>query len=256
METESRRILDMQLGVAYSRNKFNKLDGQRPIDESNVKNLMDSIVNDGGIIQPVIIDGELNVIDGGHRVEAISRLNEQGYNFPIYYVINHSAGSYSMKESNIVRKDWNLNNFLEFEAKQGDTVCLRVLQLQKEYNDFAPGVVANIMNDVLGRTAIKSLRDGNYNIEEQVGRRVLDVCRAVGRSGHLIAEEKRAYALARFTNAIKKIILLNEHFDADHLLSKITRIPLGIYSTTEDIMRKVQQAYNDSERRIENKIAI
>lgn len=256
MENESRRIFDMQLGVTYSRDLFNKLEGQRDVDESNVKDLMDSIVNDNGMIQPVVVDSEMRVIDGGHRIEALARLNEQGYRFPIYYVVNFIAKNNSMKEANIKRKDWNLNNYLEFEARQGDTVSLRVLQLQKEYNDFAPGVVANIMNDVLGRTAIKSLRDGNYQIDENVGRRVLDVCRAVGRSGHLIAEEKRPYALARFTNAVKKIILLNEHFDSDHLLEKIKRIPLGIYSTTEDIMRKIQQAYNDSERKLENKISI
>ena len=63
--------------------KFKLKKGNRFINEAHVKALIDSIKKHNLLhLQPIIVDTNMNVIDGQHRLKAAERLQ-----VPIYYVI-------------------------------------------------------------------------------------------------------------------------------------------------------------------------
>jgi len=259
METVSRRIEHMQLGVTYSKEIFKKMEGQREIKESNVETLMNSIVSNKGLIQPVVVDKQKRIIDGGHRVESIHRLNKDGHNFPILYIINNVVEPRGMMHSNIKKEDWKLNNFLDFQSAQGDKTCQRVLELIKEYGHFgfAPGVVADIMNSSLSKTAIKSLELEEYTINESRGRKILDICRVIGEANLIQTDERKPHTLARFVKGVRRVVAMNDtSFEMDRFMDRARHTPLYLYQKQSDNAERIAMIYNKGERKKINRIRI
>lgn len=247
IEKISERIENMQLGITYSKDFFKRNVGQRNYDEGNVKNLMESISKIGQI-QPIVIDKNGNTIDGGNRLEAITRINESGEPTPYVYVQNFLATQQSMLHANTKKKDWNLYNLLNYEAENGDAVCQRVLELHKEYKEFPLGTVATIMNKHNTRTAIASIKREEYEINEKRGKKVLDLCRRIGEEGIISATEKSPHTLPRFVKTVKSTIVLNDTtFDPDHLILKASLNPdsvIRLSGLQKDMMRSIGRIYN------------
>ena len=257
METVSKGIEHMQLGVTYSGGIFGRMEGQRDVKDSNVESLMKSIITNKGLIQPIVVDKSMRIIDGGNRVVAITRLNKEGHNFPIMYVINNIAQPRAMMHSNIKKEDWKLFNFLDFQAAQGDETCKRVIELQREYSDFATGIVADIMNSSMSKTAVRSLEEEDYTIKEESGRRILDICRAIGKEDLLHTDEKNPHTLARFVKAIRRVVSMNDNsFNLNILIEKGKKNPLYLYTSQKDNIERIAQVYNKGERKKINKIHI
>ncbi len=257
METVSKGIEHMQLGVTYSGGIFRKMEGQRDVKDSNVESLMKSIITNKGLIQPIVVDKSMRIIDGGNRLVALTRLNREGHKFPIMYVINNIAQPRAMMHSNIKKEDWKLINFLNFQKAQGDKTCKRVIELQREYSEFAEGIVADIMNTSISKSALKSLGEEDYTINEKSGRRVLDICRAIGKEDLLHTDEKLPHTLARFVKAIRRVVSMNENsFDLNILIEKAKKNPLYLFTSQKDNIERIVQVYNKGERKKINKLNI
>lgn len=100
-------------------NQFRVKPENRPLNEFNVKRLINSISSKNMLDdKPIIVDKELHVIDGQHRLEAARRLQIE-----IYYKINESSTSEDIILLNANQKSWQLTDYLNYYC-------------QREYPDY------------------------------------------------------------------------------------------------------------------------
>jgi hypothetical protein len=109
----------------YQYDMFSLLDMNRDIDESNVKNIMESIDMFGYQPVPIIINEYGEVIDGQNRLEALRRTGN-----PVYY--------YMIPGLNITHvplfqtgRPWKVKDWLKLHVKQGN----KHYMVYKEFKD-------------------------------------------------------------------------------------------------------------------------
>jgi len=96
---------------------FKKIIGNRPISEGNFRNLR-AKVNQMNLLHlfPVVVNKDLAVIDGQHRLRVAAELG-----LPIYFTIEADADIETTREVNTVGCNWTtvdfLNNFIEQGVK-------------------------------------------------------------------------------------------------------------------------------------------
>jgi len=103
--------------------KFTKLLGNREINTANLKTVTASIERNNLLeVNPIIVNENLEVIDGQHRLEAAIQLG-----LDIYYVISKGATIDDVTWLNTAKKNWQILNRLDSYVDRGykDYIYLR-----------------------------------------------------------------------------------------------------------------------------------
>lgn len=111
----------------YSQFKFHK--ANRPINESLVKKLTESIKNFGFIDgRPVLVDKDFTVIDGQHRLEACKRLE-----IPVQYQVSDAKIMDAVIALNSSQVQWKLIDYINSHAEQGVDCYRKLLKFEEKY---------------------------------------------------------------------------------------------------------------------------
>lgn len=102
----------MEKTISY--NIFKKNKSNRDINEKNVKRLMDSIQSQNLLhLAPIIVNKNMEIIDGQHRLEAAKRLG-----FEIFYIIEENIKNESMQLFNTNQSKWTLYDYINFYSQE------------------------------------------------------------------------------------------------------------------------------------------
>jgi len=93
---------------------FKKLLGNRDVTNARVSQIINSIQTVGYITNPIIVNEKLEIIDGQGRCEACRRLN-----LPVYYIIAEGAGLDECIAMNILRKNWQMEDYVNSYSTKG-----------------------------------------------------------------------------------------------------------------------------------------
>lgn len=94
---------------------FNKNEANRPIDSANLKKLINSIKSQNMLeYRPIVVDNNMKVIDGQHRLEAAKALGCQ-----VYYQVNRESSDHDMILLNTTQKKWILDDYVNYYIKKG-----------------------------------------------------------------------------------------------------------------------------------------
>lgn len=107
---------------------FKVIEGNRNIDESKVRKLMESM-KEKHLVIPVLVNENYEIIDGQHRFTACSRLG-----LPIYYIIVKGYGIDEVKKANLIATTWNLDAFLNLYCSNEKEDYLLFNTFTDEYN--------------------------------------------------------------------------------------------------------------------------
>lgn len=110
---------------------FKQIDGNRVLNLQHVKRLSQSISKYGMKCNPILVNEDLEVIDGQHRLESAKQSNSF-----IYYII---VDGYSLNEVhtlNLNQKNWNKKDFMEGYANMGLTSYIKLASFVKLNDDF------------------------------------------------------------------------------------------------------------------------
>ncbi len=89
--------------------KFKKMQGNRPLVERNVLNLMGSILSRNLLKNhPILVNKNFEVVDGQHRLEAAKRLNEI-----VYYEIVEEGDLTTVSLLNTATLKWGNKDYIE-----------------------------------------------------------------------------------------------------------------------------------------------
>lgn len=117
--------------------QFKSLDENRSVGESRVKRLMESI-EEGEVLNPIVVNQEMEIIDGQGRFEAKKRLG-----LPIYYVVDKNADIEDCRRMNAFNTKWTMMDYIRSYARGGNENYQRLLSVAKEFNRSAT-VVTNL----------------------------------------------------------------------------------------------------------------
>lgn len=135
---------------------FKKHESNRKIDEVNLKRIINSIkVNNLLEFRPILVDVEMRIIDGQHRLEAAKSLN-----IDVYYQIDREATHEHIVTLNQAQKRWEINDYLNYYASLGNSEYIKL----KKYCDtrnITPNEVLSYLDS--GKTMrLVRLKEGKF----------------------------------------------------------------------------------------------
>jgi len=104
-------ILNISISKDYSR--FKTLGGNREVSKLHLARLKKSM-QDNHLISPILVNENMQIIDGQHRFAAAKELN-----LPIYYFIVHGYGLKEVQTLNANSKNWGANDYLDGYVDMG-----------------------------------------------------------------------------------------------------------------------------------------
>lgn len=95
---------------------FKKKQGNRTINQRHVRKLKESLQKHGFLEScPIIIDKNMFIIDGQHRLEAAKQLG-----IPVFYITESESSSDLIIDLNITQKKWNAIDYVRYYANKND----------------------------------------------------------------------------------------------------------------------------------------
>lgn len=138
--------------------KLNRLSGNRNIDVNNVKKIESSVVENGyKKSQPIIVDSDLSIIDGQHRLQVCKNMD-----IPVYFTVE-GASDDSLKltqDLNRNQKNWGLSDYIQSFADRG----------YKDYQNFIEFISREKINISLGIWFLYKSRNGETQSKIKEGR--------------------------------------------------------------------------------------
>lgn len=217
------------LGNTKNYSKFRFLFSNRELDYAHVKNLEKSILSKG-LINPIIVDNNFNIIDGQHRFIALEKNK-----LPIHYLINKEATDSSILDVNNVKKGWTALNYINYHLDKGN---INYFHLNERIESLGSELaVASILEIYTKTHSNKYLREGKYDFDKDLGDMLLKYIRIIGE------KFDRAFEY-RFVKSLKMIVLRNSNFDINRLINKVEHKRLYCYNNYAETAESIVDVYN------------
>lgn len=142
-------------------NKFRKLSGNRDVEEKRVKNIVKSIQKVGWISNPIIVNKQLEIIDGQGRFEALKRLG-----LPIEYHIVDSVTLDGCRTMNSNQKGWATMDYVKSYAKSKVKDYQRVKEVMDYFGVTFDTVMAAKGTKSASGGFYEKVREGNMEFSE------------------------------------------------------------------------------------------
>lgn len=109
--------------------QFDRVVGNRPIRHGHASRIAKEIEKTG-VISPILVDRDMRVLDGQHRLEAAKMLE-----MPVPYVVVKNGSSTDIVHSlNAVAKSWRADDYFRYYATRGNEQYQLALEVAEEYN--------------------------------------------------------------------------------------------------------------------------
>ena len=116
---------------------FKKLLGNRDVTEQRIAKITSSINNVGYVLNPCVINGKNEIIDGQGRIEALKRLG-----LPVHYVIDKDAGLEQCVNLNINGTPWGTLDYIKSYVQQGKQDYINLNELINAFPTISIDVIA------------------------------------------------------------------------------------------------------------------
>lgn len=140
---------------------FKTLKGNRDVGKSRVSVIVDSIKKVGYIMNPIIVNEELEVIDGQGRLSALQELG-----LPVYYLIVPNTGITECISMNINQEKWTSSDYIKSYAERGNR---EYILLQRALDIYYPGVPKDIIKIAMSghnpSSRRKAVENGEFVVE-------------------------------------------------------------------------------------------
>ena len=234
-ETLTAIVHSGQMRNTMEYNIFKEISSNREIDEKHVKKLMVAINKRNLLhVNPIVVNEEMRVIDGQHRLAAAKELG-----VPIYYIQETiSRKDISMLNSN--QKNWTAMNYIDFYTVEKKEAFITLSSLINHYPDMAISALLTLSNGE-GKRSLEQLKDGVLDVSNIFHcRKVCDLCIELNRYF-----QKDFVFDSRFPLALSAA-LETENFKAEILIEKIKVSPREWVPchTKVQYMEMIEEIYN------------
>lgn len=156
---------DQIIGKVYKTSNldmFKSLEGNRTVEASRAKKIKDSIIKNGYIHCPIIVNENMEVIDGQGRLEALKQLG-----LPVEYIV---FGGLTIKECialNVYQTGWTLMDYIESFADRGIKSYEFLMHLIKKYKELNVGLCISAATGTVGNNGrvMNEIKTGDFQCD-------------------------------------------------------------------------------------------
>lgn len=209
--------------------KFHK--SNRPVNESHVKNLVDSMKQE--FLFTVITVNEKNEIcDGQHRFLAIKELK-----LPLFYVVMNGYGEKQMRQINSTNKVWSNEDFMNSFINQDKTDYIKYKMFKNTYK--LGHVDCQRILKWNHKSHEKDFKSGNFKIDNY--ERACDFMEKL----LMIKQYYKGYKRSLFISAMMSLFN-NQKFNFDEFISKLKQQQTQLVDCTkvEFYISRIEEIYN------------
>ena len=213
-------------------NKFNFISGNRGVSEAHIDKLvaMISADEDWLMFNPIIVDNNMRVLDGQHRLMAAQKANVHIW----YNIRSRKTSLETVARINDCQKSWYPADFVFMYATLGNVNYRAFLEFYKGY-----GLSPSTGLLLFGNQSMKSLRNGTLMI--------IDILKAEEIADALM-DVKKYVPFADYNRFADAFVRVFEHKEYNHkrMLTKLRQRKNTIrkLTTVEDYMRMLEDIYN------------
>lgn len=219
--------------------QFKFLIENRQTARNHINKLKDAIQRNPEIleVQPILVNEEMEIIDGQHRFTAASELG-----LPIHYTVVKGIGIDTARDMNVMQRKWGIEDYAYSYAKAGNVHY-------KAFNKYArenPGISKTIIMVVLGGRESDSM-NSDFKHGKFIIKREQDDADWVFEQLNKIREiTSGEIPLSKaFVSALLQC-LDNEEFQFDEFLRNLRSKPEMFHRTAvvRDALRMIEDIYN------------
>ncbi|NET30644.1 MAG: ParB N-terminal domain-containing protein [Cyanothece sp. SIO1E1] len=127
-----KKMPSLQVKKTANLSQFKKLKGNRPVNSLHVARLADSIQEYGMLVNPILVNRDMEIVDGQHRLEAAKKVNSA-----IYYIEVPDYALEQVHALNLNQKNWSQKQFVESYAEIGIQSYIDLLDFYENNKDFS-----------------------------------------------------------------------------------------------------------------------
>lgn len=142
---------------------FKKLQGNRITDERRIEKIKKSILKVGYITSPILVNQNMEIIDGQGRFEALKQLQ-----LPIEYIVQNDIGVKECIAMNVYQTNWKIHDYIKSYADKGVKSYIYLNNLMEKYSKKNINI-AQISVAIHGITRFNGniIRDGEIVITDE-----------------------------------------------------------------------------------------
>lgn len=209
---------------------FHYLNGNRDTDERRVQNVIESIKNIGYVMSPIVVNEEMEVIDGQARLAAFRRLD-----IPVDYVIAVGAGIKECIYLNMKQSAWTTSDYIGSYSKLGNKSYERLMKLYNDYRKLGIQAVLSSVRGVAVKGGSEQIKAGKFECTEEEflhAKEILDYELSVYQDLKKVGGNSNYYLMAiRFlydANLIDMDVLREKIHDYKSEMSPVTKITFAL----------------------------
>lgn len=221
---------------------FKKLEGNRATDNRRVEKIKESILKVGYITSPILVNSQMEIIDGQGRFEALKQLQ-----LPIEYIIQDGIGFKECVAMNVYQSNWTANDYIESYADRGVKSYIYIRNLMERFKIKNTSIIAVATHNV-GRFQLNVLQEGRLVITEEQYQKAIEKL-------EYIQEIKSGICIQRLNLFITGILfcLEIEGIDKKKLKEKCREVleygKIPPIPTIEETMMFLEEIYNKNSKR-------
>ena len=218
----------------YDYNIFKHMKGNRVVNQSHVNKLIKSM-SDKYMAQPIIVNRNMEIVDGQHRFAAAQELE-----LPIYYQVIKGANINDVQRLNTTSKKWSGSDYLNMYCEQNVEDYLIFKQFKEKYN-FLDEVYICLLTDKASTTTgiNNAFKEGNFRISN------LNLAMKKADNMVEIGQYHKKYNSRAFSRALLRVFKMTG-YDHKVFLSKLRYCShmLGESINTEACIENIEKVYN------------
>jgi len=196
----------LNISISKDYSMFKTLGGNREVSKLHLARLKKSM-QDNHLISPILVNENMQIIDGQHRFTAAKELN-----LPIYYFIVNGYGLKEVQTLNANSKNWNADDYLTGYVDMGKPAYIEYKQFLNKYK-LGHQATRTLLYGYADGSVTKMFFNGDFIVKDKE--------RAVKIADYLVSL-KPFYAGYKRRSFVSTIIALldNPNFDPAHFYTQ------------------------------------
>jgi hypothetical protein len=217
---------------------FKTVKGNRLLNQEHYKHLL-SAVNRKNLLSlnPIIVNEEMQVIDGQHRLEVAKALN-----VPVYYVVGDDLDIEDVIMFNTAVKGWKIDDYAQTFVQLGYEDYIKLAQFKNKWHISTSNSIAILSSETkrIKEAGYKKFKQGQFEIVDydwanEFARRLHDV---------VPFTSENTWKDREFIQALS--LIYDKGVDHDTLVDRLQRYGQPMYrrATMTEYLRLFEDIYN------------
>lgn len=142
---------------------FKKLEGNRTVTEQRAQKIEKNILENGYILNPIVVNEKYEIIDGQGRCIALSKLR-----MPIHFVIAQGSGVKECAALNSATTPWKITDYVNSYSELGNENYIRLKELFEQNNNLPINSRCSVITGLYGRSAQDAIKSGKIVITQEM----------------------------------------------------------------------------------------